>query len=139
MLLEHAVTLYRVANETLPYTTFAKSIPAVASAYGSSDWGDKLTIAALALALATNDSGYYADAHRFYQSYRLTGRARPWNWDSRIPAVYVLFAEISVARPELAAGAGLDANATGWQKECENYFDRMVNGNLGNTYLTKGK
>ena len=139
MLLEHAVTLYRVANETTPYSTFASSIPAVSSAYGSSNWGDKLAIAALSLALATDDSTYYADAYRVYQSYALTKSNRPWNWDSRYPALYVLFAEVSVARPGLAAGAGLDANVTGWQAECENYFDKMVAGNLGDAYRTNGK
>ena len=133
------MTLYRVANETTPYSTFASSIPAVSSAYGSSNWGDKLAIAALSLALATDDSTYYADAYRVYQSYALTKSNRPWNWDSRYPALYVLFAEVSVARPGLAAGAGLDANVTGWQAECENYFDKMVAGNLGDAYRTNGK
>jgi endoglucanase len=139
MLLEHAVTLYRVGNSTLPYTTFATSIPAVASAYGSTVWSDKMAIAALTLALATGNSTYYADAYRQYQSYVLTGSTRPWNWDSRYPALYVLFTEISVARPGLAAGAGLDANVTGWQTECEHYFDRMIKGDLGDSYLTSGE
>jgi hypothetical protein len=39
----------------------------------------------------------------------------------------------------LAAGAGLDANVTGWQTECEHYFDRMIKGDLGDSYLTSGE
>lgn len=138
-LLEHAVTLYRTANETSPMATFADSVPAVASAYGSSGWGESLALGALALALTTNDSAYYADAHQYYASYRLTGHNRPWNWDSHTPALYVLFAEASIARPGLAIGAGLDVNVTGWQNEAEAYFDRMLGGTMANARMTDGQ
>jgi endoglucanase len=53
--------------------------------------------------------------------------------------VYMLFVEAAVARPGLAAGAGLSVNLTGWQGEAERYFDRIVQGNLKNGYLTKGQ
>lgn len=138
-LLQHAVTLYNTANETTPMATFADSVPAVASAYGSSGWGESLAMAALSLALATNDSTYYAAAHQHYTTYRLTGINRPWNWDSRAPALYVMFAEVSVARPGLALGAGLDVNVTGWQSEAEAYFDRMLGGTMAKARMTSGE
>ena len=138
-LLNHAETLYRVANQTTPYTTFADSIPAVAGAYGSSGWGDTMASAALTLALATNQSSYYADAYRYYQTYKLTGTHDPWNWDSRTPALYVLFVEAALARPGLAVGAGLDANVTGWRNETEAYFDKLIKPNSNSFWLTKGE
>jgi len=138
MLLSHATSLYKAANSHQPYTLFSISIPAVASAYSSSTFGDDLCLAALALALASNQSRYYADAYAFYQSFSLSGTHSVWNWDSKTPAIYVLFVEAATARPGLAEGAGLSVNLTGWQKETENYFDGLVAGNFKNAYLTKG-
>ncbi len=138
MLLTHAESLYNAANTTTPHSTFSSSVPAIAAAYNSSGWGDDLCLAALALALATNESNYYADAYSYYQQDELSGSTAVWNWDSRTPAAYVLFVEAALARPTLAAGAGLDANLTGWQKETEAYFDGFINGTFKNAYLTKG-
>ena len=139
MLLTHAESLYNAANSTTPFTTFSESVPAVASAYNSSGYEDDLCLAALALALATNQSKYYADAYRYYVEYELSGSSEVWNWDSRTPAVYVLFVEAATARPGLAEGAGLSVNLTGWQNETERYFDSIVDGKLSSPYLTKGK
>jgi endoglucanase len=61
-----------------------------------------------------------------------------WNWDSRTPAAFVLFAEIAAARPAIAASAGLDANLTGWQHEAEHYFDSITSGKVSGVSLTKG-
>lgn len=134
-LLQHAVTLYDVAQKN-EKVSFTKSAPDAAGAYGSSGWGDDLCTAALALAAATGDSKYYADALGFYSQYKLSSDQRVWNWDSRSPAATVLFAEISVARPNLAAGAGVDTNVTGWQSAAESYFDDIINGNPKNGFLT---
>ncbi|MDA4750515.1 glycoside hydrolase family 9 protein, partial [Enterobacter hormaechei] len=68
--------------------------------------------------------------------YALSGKRQVWNWDSRSPAAFVLFAEIANARPGIAQAAGLSTNLTGWQKETEAYLDSIVNGKQG--YLTKG-
>jgi endoglucanase len=136
-LLSHAKTLYSVANSTSP-STFSESVPAVASAYSSSGYGDDLALAALSLALVTNSSTYYADAYRWYKNYSLSGTHAVWNWDSRTPALYVLFAEAATARPGLATGAGLATNLTGWQYEAEGWFDKIINGTLKNAYLTDG-
>ncbi|GFZ42444.1 hypothetical protein JCM24511_00159 [Saitozyma sp. JCM 24511] len=137
-LLSHAKTLYSVANST-SQSTFSDSVPAVASAYSSSGYGDDLALAALSLALVTNSSTYYADAYRWYQNYSLSGTHAVWNWDSRTPALYVLFAEAATARPGLATGAGLSTNLTGWQYEAEGWFDKIINGTLKNAYLTNGR
>ena len=136
-LLDHAERLYRVANES-DLSTFADSVPGAASSYGSSGYGDDVAVAALTLAIATNSSAYYADAYSAYAKYRLTGTSFVYNWDSRTPGLFVLFAEASQARPQLAQGAGLDRNVSGWQAEAENYFDRVIESQTSNTHLTAG-
>nr|ODN85568.1 endoglucanase [Cryptococcus depauperatus CBS 7841] len=137
-LLDHAKRLYEVANKTSPKTTFYESLGKSLGAYASSGYQDDLTLSALSLAAATNDSRYYLDAYNNYVQYGLSGRQAVWNWDSQIPAIYVLFAEVAKARPGLAEGAGLDSNLTGWQKEAERFFDAVVGGNLETGHLTKG-
>ncbi|KAK8861677.1 hypothetical protein IAR55_002500 [Kwoniella newhampshirensis] len=137
-LLSHARALYATANTTSPRQTYYETLGESVAAYASSNWNDDLCLSALALALATNDSSYYADAYSYYTQYRLSGSQEVWNWDSAIPAIYVMFAELATARPGLAVGAGLSTNLTGWQTEVETYFDRIVNGNLRRGYLTRG-
>ncbi|WVF66027.1 hypothetical protein IAT40_000765 [Kwoniella sp. CBS 6097] len=138
LLLSHAKTLYATANNTTPQQTYYESLGQSVAAYASSNWEDDLTLSALSLAIATNDSAYYTDAYNYYTSYALSGMQQVWNWDSSIPAIYVLFAEIATARPGLAEGAGLSTNLTGWQKEAENYFDGIVDGSWKRGYLTRG-
>lgn len=136
-LLKHAETLYNVANTTTQ-AIYSNSVPAIGQAYTSSGFGDDLTVAGLALAAATNNSAYYVDAYTNYQTYALSGKQSVWNWDSRTPAAFLLFAEISTARPGLPAGAGLEANVSGWQKESEAYLDAIVNSHLQNGFMTNG-
>ncbi|TXT15499.1 hypothetical protein VHUM_00002 [Vanrija humicola] len=131
-LLNHAKTLYDVANTTTK-ATFSDSVPEIGDAYVSTGWNDTLAVAALSLAAATNDSAYYADAYNTYVKYNMTAYRGAWCWEGRTPALYVLFAEIATARPNLAAGAGLANNLTGWQTEAEAYFDYIVAGNNGGT------
>jgi endoglucanase len=126
-LLEHARSLYASAKDISPYTLYQDSVPAAASTYGSSQYTDDLCYAALSLALATNES-----------TYSLTASHEVWNWDSKTPAVYLLFVEAALARPGLAMGAGLDVNLTGWQTEAEGYLDRIVNGEKRRGFLTRG-
>ena len=138
-LLNHANTLYRTANQTRPFSQFGTTIPAVAGAYASTNYTEKLAVAALSLALATNDSTYYADAYGFYKDFGLANSNDPWNWDSRTPSLYVLFVEAARTRPSLAIGAGLSVNLTGWQAEAEGWFDRILQGDLKDVYLTDGQ
>lgn len=137
-LLNHAKTLYSTANSTKPYAVFSDSVKEIGDAYVSSGYQDELALAALSLALATNQSDYYADAYSYYQQYALTSQQKVWNWDSKLPALYVMFAEVSRARPGLAADAGLDANVTGWQKEAEQYFDAIVDDKVKSATMTDG-
>jgi endoglucanase len=60
------------------------------------------------------------------------------NWDDKTPAVFELFVEVALARPNLAAGAGLAQNTTGWKGQMENYLDKIVDG-TSRGYLTKGE
>ncbi|KAL1411829.1 hypothetical protein Q8F55_002797 [Vanrija albida] len=136
LLRQHAESLYKTAKGTTPLATYSQSVPQIKAAYSSSGYGDDLAIAALALAAATNSSDYYHDAYNYYQQYALSGKRQVWNWDSRSPAVFVLFAEVANARPGIAQAAGLATNLTGWQAEAEAYLDSIVDGKQG--YLTKG-
>jgi endoglucanase len=61
-----------------------------------------------------------------------------WGWESRLPAAYVLFAEVANARPGIAISAGLDPNVTGWIAEADFYFDTIVNNELTNGTITPG-
>lgn len=138
LLLDHARSTYEAAKTITPYTLYSDSVPEAASAYGSSRYTDDLCYAALALALATNESSYYQDAYEYYVNFSLTASHEVWNWDSKTPAVYVLFVEAALARPGLAMGAGLDVNATGWRTEAEGYFDKILNGDKRRGFLTRG-
>jgi endoglucanase len=51
--------------------------------------------------------------------------------------VYLLFNQAATARPNLAQGAGLGVNRTGWQTEIERYLDQAIGGK-GQAYYTKG-
>lgn len=137
-LLNHARTSYNAAKSITPWTLYSDSVPAAASAYGSSQYTDDLCYAALALALATNESSYYADAYQYYVNFSLTASHNVWNWDSKTPAVYVLFVEAAIARPGIALGAGLDVNLTGWRTEAEGYFDKILNNDKRRGFLTRG-
>lgn len=139
-LLRHATQLYAAANNTTPYSTYSDSIPEIGDAYTSSGWGDDLCLAALSLALATNRSSYYREAYTHYRNYSTIPNSQGvWNWDTAVPAIYVLFVEAALARPALAVGAGLDGNLTGWRNQTEVYFDAIVNQNLKSGYLTSGE
>ncbi|KAJ7228793.1 glycoside hydrolase family 9 protein [Mycena pura] len=128
-LLSHSQQLYTFAvNATGGQTTYQSSVPQVAEAYGSSTYGDELAIAALFLAWASNSTGYYQDAQHYFQQYHLSGQNSVFNWDSKTPGIYVLFAQIA------QSSSGLGGDLTAWQAECERYFDAIVNGGSG--YLT---
>jgi endoglucanase len=53
--------------------------------------------------------------------------------------VFQSFVEASRARPNLAVGAGLATNATGWQTQMENYLDQIVEGRTNRPYFTPGR
>ena len=135
-LLSHATALYNAANN-LDFTLWSRSLPNLP--YASSGYQDDLTLAALSLALATNNSQYYHDAWVYYSNFTLTGYRGVFNWDSKVPAVFVMFVEAATARPGLAIGAGLSVNLTGWRTEAEGYFDSIVSGSGTNGNLTSGE
>lgn len=96
------------------------------------------TLGALALALATNSSAYYAEAYNHYRTYSLAqDESFVLNWDDKTPAVYELLVEIALARPQLAEEASLSQNVTGWKGQMEGYLDKIVDG-TSRGYLTKG-
>lgn len=110
---------------------YQDSVPAVAAAYGSSGFGDDLVYASLFLALATNSSAMYAQAEAYYAQYSLGGQDDVFNWDSKTPALAVLFAEIASSRPSVGS------DVSKWQTEAERYFDNIIDGK-SQGFLTKG-
>lgn len=131
-LLSHAESLYTFAvNATGGQKVYQDSVPEAAAAYGSSTFGDELTIAALFLAWATNSSTYFSQAENYYSSNKLGGQDGIFNWDSKTPGIAVLFTEMLSSRPQLG-------NITQWRDEAERYFDNIVNGNTEG-FLTNGK
>ncbi|KAJ6599199.1 glycoside hydrolase family 9 protein [Mycena vulgaris] len=128
-LLTHAQQLYTFAvNATGGQKTYQSSVPEIAASYGSSTYGDELTIAALFLAWANTSAVYYNEAQHYFQQYKLGGENGVFNWDSKTPGIYVLFAQIA------QSSSGLGGNLTTWQAECERYFDAIVN-NDGPSFL----
>ncbi|KAI5124856.1 hypothetical protein M0805_007289 [Coniferiporia weirii] len=131
-LLTHAEALYTFAvNATGGQRLYQLSVPEVADAYGSSTFGDELTMAALLLAFATNSTDYFGQAEVYYKQNHLAGQDGVFNWDSKTPGLAVLFAEMVSSRPELGG------NITQWQSEAERYFDNIIDGN-SQGHLTNG-
>ncbi|KAJ7667863.1 glycoside hydrolase family 9 protein [Mycena polygramma] len=129
-LLTHAQQLYTFAvNATGGQKTYSSSVPQAAASYGSSSYGDELTIAALFLAWANSSSVYYQEAEHYFQQYKLAGQDDVFNWDSKTPGTYVLFAQIA------QSSSGIGGNLTTWQAESERYFDAIVN-NDSPAYIT---
>ncbi|KAF7352905.1 Endoglucanase [Mycena venus] len=131
-LLTHAQQLYTFAvNATGGQKTYQSSVPAVGDAYGSSGFGDDLTIAALFLAWASSSPTYYQQAQQYFQQYNLNKQNGVFNWDSKTPGIYVLFAQIAQSSSTFGAGENLST----WQTTCESYFDAIVNNDSG-AFLT---
>ncbi|KAF5369970.1 hypothetical protein D9758_001185 [Tetrapyrgos nigripes] len=132
-LLNHSQQLYSFAiNASGGWLKYQKSVPIVTDSYASSGYGDELTIAALFLSAATNSSSYYQDALDYYKQFSLSGQDAVFNWDSKTPGVYVLFAQLAQAGYEFASG-----ELSSRQMECERYFDNIVN-NKSKATLTPG-
>ncbi|KAJ6629127.1 glycoside hydrolase family 9 protein [Mycena sp. CBHHK59/15] len=129
-LMTHAQQLYAFAvNATGGQKTYQTSVPVVSDSYASSSFGDELTMASLFLAWANASTAYYQEAQQYFQQYQLSGQNSVFNWDSKTPGTYVLFAQIA------NSSSGLGGNFSSWQTESERYFDRIVN-NDGPGYLT---
>lgn len=129
LLQTHAEALYTFATSASGgKKLYQGSVPAVASAYASSGYGDELTMAALLLSFTTNSSDLFNQAEGFYGEYKLSGQDDTYNWDYKTPALAVLFAKLSAARPEL--GGSLSQ----WQTEAEGYFDNIIDGESSGTF-----
>lgn len=111
--------------------TYQTSVPVVQDSYPSSGYGDDLTIAALWLGLAQNDSTLISQAQGYYNQFQLDSQLADsvFNWDSPLPGIPILGAQIFRSYPQLGG--------SGWQSQAEAYLDRIVSGN-GAGQLTKG-
>lgn len=131
-LLAHAQSLYSFAvNATGGQKTYQNSVPAVAQSYPSSSYEDELTLAALFLAWAENCTDLYQQATNYYDQFSLQGQNSVFNWDSKTPALPILFAQIA------QSNSGLGGNFSSWQAEAERYFDDIVYKNQSG-FLTQG-
>ncbi|KAL5530542.1 hypothetical protein ACEPAF_6800 [Sanghuangporus sanghuang] len=122
-LLEHAQSLYSFAvNASGGQQVYQNAVPQAADAYGSSTFGDELTIAALFLAMATNSSDYFSQAETYYNQSKLS-QDDLFNWDSKTPGSAVLFAQMTSSRTNLGGNFSL------WQNGVESYFDNIIDEN----------
>jgi endoglucanase len=136
LLLTHATSLYNFSvHASAGQTVTQKSVPQVADAYGASGYGDDLTLSALFLAWASNSSDHYKEAEAYYTQYSL-GQDDVFNWDSRGPALPLVFLQAMSLAPSIANGAR--NKSSDWQQAAETYFDRITNGK-SRGQLTKGR
>ena len=140
----HARDLYAFAtNAGGGMQTYQTAVPESAEAYASSDYADDLSIAALFLALSetgSNATAYYADAVKWYYSRNLgaqlkAGSETVFNWDSKIPGIPILAAQLASVYPDVVSGS--NATLQAWQQVVEDYFDIFINIH-GRSYLTDG-
>jgi len=111
--------------------TYQTSVPAVQDSYPSSGYGDDLSIAAMWLGLAQNDSTLISQAQAYYSQFQLGDNLQDsvLNWDSPLPAIPILGTQIYKTFPQLGGGD--------WQSRAESYLDRIVSGK-GAGKFTKG-
>jgi endoglucanase len=111
--------------------TYQTSVPVVQNSYPSSGYGDDLTIAALWLGLAQNDSSLIGQAQGYYDQFQLDTQLPDsvFNWDSVLPGIPILATQIYQSYPQLGGD--------NWQSHAEAYLDRVVSGK-GAGKLTKG-
>lgn len=111
--------------------TYQSSVPTVQDSYPSSGFGDDLSIAALWLGLAQNDSSLISQANGYFNQFQLAKQLPDsvFNWDSPLPGIPILGAQIFNSYPQLGGD--------GWQSQAEAYLDRLVSGK-GAGKLTKG-
>ena len=111
--------------------TYQTSVPVVKDSYPSSGYGDDLSIAALWLGLAQNDSALISQAKGYFDQFQL-GSTLPdsvFNWDSPLPGIPILGTQIYQSYPQLGG--------ENWQPQAEAYLDRLVSGK-GAGGFTKG-
>ena len=131
-LLQHAQQLYSFAiNAREGERTYQNSVPAVNTSYPSSGYGDDLSIAALWLGLAQNNSTMISQAQTYYDKFKLDPNLLDsvFNWDSVLPGIPILATQIYKSYPQLGGAE--------WQPLAEAYLDRIVLGQ-GSGKLTKG-
>lgn len=148
-LLRYANDLFAFARDTKPQQLYTQSLPkSVGTSYVSSGYEDKLVLAALFLAVASLESPssyqyqnlsnpdgvanyYYQGAMDLFKNSSLAGGNGVLNWDSRVPALGVLGAQVaSIHQP-------WQNTKSFWTDEAERYLDNVVNGE-GYGHLTKG-
>ncbi|KAF8897403.1 Six-hairpin glycosidase-like protein [Infundibulicybe gibba] len=129
-LLDHAQQLHTFAvNATGGQKLYQTAVPSVAESYSSSSYNDELTLSALFLSWATNSSTLFNQAETYYANFSLANQNGVLNWDSKTPALAVLFAQIARASSQIGR------NLSSWQAEAERYLDQIVN-KKGPAFLT---
>jgi len=95
VLLTHAKSLYSLAlNANGGRKAYQKSVPVISQSYGSSGYGDELSIAALFLAWATDSQDLHDQAVAHWTKYQVDSESRVFNWDSKGSGIPILFTQV---------------------------------------------
>src|SRR5258707_10639804 len=148
-LLRYAQDLFTFARDAKPHQVYTQSLPkSVGSSYPSSGYEDDLVLASLFLAAASlqspssyqyknisNPDGpadyYYQGAMNLFKNSSLAGGNGALNWDSKVPALGVLGAQVSSIHEPWQNTKSF------WVNEAERYLDNVVDGK-GFGHVTKG-
>lgn len=132
ILLTHAKSLYSLAlNTNGGREAYQKSVPVISQSYGSSGYGDDLSIAALFLAWATDSQDLHDQAVAHWMKYQVDSESRVFNWDSKGPGIPILFTQV------LRSSGSIAGNLSNWQNKAEDYLDEIIE-DRGQGRMTRG-
>jgi endoglucanase len=83
--------------------------------------GDDLVLAALFLAYADNSPVLFSQAQKWWDKYAL-GADGELSWDSKGPALPILFSQLLTLKPDL----GTQSDLNKWKQKAEGALDTMV-------------
>ncbi|KAG1373430.1 hypothetical protein G6F61_010187 [Rhizopus arrhizus] len=102
----NAASLFNLASTAKPWTTYTTSIPALADYYRTNNYTSQLTLAALWMYKATDNSTYRSWASTWFDDFRLgQGPITVWDWSDQTNAVFVLGAELDRTQTKYARSA----------------------------------
>lgn len=110
---------------------YQQSVPAVARSYGSSNYGDELSIAALFLSWATDSQDLFNQAVSYWTQHKLGDEEGAFNWDSKSAGIPILFTQV------LQSSSSVSGNIANWQSQAEDYLDKITQ-RRSSGMMTKG-
>lgn len=105
-LLEHATSLFELADTAQPRNVYVKALPALAEFYATNNYTSQLTYAALWMYKATGNETYRTMASDYFDAFRLANSpVGIMDWSDQTNAVYVLGAELDPSNTKYATAA----------------------------------